>query len=95
MPLYEYKCTVCGSVSEFLQKVADSPPQSCPKCGGALRKLVSSPAIQFKGTGWYITDYARKGKAEEKPASGAKKESTKKEKKSAEEQKSTPPSPAH
>jgi putative FmdB family regulatory protein len=60
MPLYEYQCTKCRHVCEVLQKVKDKPLEACPKCGGAVVKLVSSPAIQFKGNGWYITDYAKK-----------------------------------
>ena len=60
MPLYEYKCTKCGSAVETIQKVSDSPMKICSQCGGPLNKLISSPAIQFKGTGWYVTDYARK-----------------------------------
>ncbi len=60
MPLYEYKCTKCGSVIEALQKASDPPLKNCSSCGGPLQKQVSSPAIQFKGNGWYITDYARK-----------------------------------
>jgi len=60
MPLYEYKCTKCGHEFEALQKAKDKPLEICPKCGGPLRKLISSPAIQFKGNGWYITDYAKK-----------------------------------
>ena len=60
MPLYEYKCTKCGTVVESIQKVSDAPLKVCSQCGGPLRKLVSSPAIQFKGSGFYITDYARK-----------------------------------
>ena len=60
MPLYEYKCQMCGHVFEVLVRGKDKPPTKCPKCGGALKKLISSPAIQFKGNGWYITDYAKK-----------------------------------
>ena len=71
MPLYEYKCTKCGTVVECIQKVSDAPLKACSQCGGPLRKLMSSPAIQFKGSGFYITDYARKDagakKAPEKP----------------------------
>ena len=62
MPLYEYQCDACAHRFEQIQKFSDPPPASCPRCGGAVRKLVSSPAIQFKGTGWYVTDYARQGK---------------------------------
>jgi putative FmdB family regulatory protein len=60
MPLYEYQCTKCGEVCEVLQKVKDKPLEKCPVCGGPVVKRVSSPAIQFKGSGWYITDYAKK-----------------------------------
>lgn len=61
MPLYEYQCDKCAHRFEVIQKFADPPVDVCPKCGGPVKKLLSSPAIQFKGTGWYITDYARKG----------------------------------
>ena len=62
MPLYEYQCEACGHRFEVIQKFSDSPLETCPKCNGAVRKLLSSPAIQFKGSGWYITDYGRGGK---------------------------------
>lgn len=61
MPLYEYQCDDCAHRFEVIQKFSDAPIEVCPKCGGAVKKLLSSPAIQFKGSGWYITDYARKG----------------------------------
>jgi putative FmdB family regulatory protein len=64
MPLYEYQCESCSARFERIQKFTDPPPDSCPKCGGPVRKLLSSPAIQFKGSGFYITDYGRKGEAE-------------------------------
>ena len=60
MPLYEYRCDACTTRFERIQKFSDPPVSTCPSCGGSVRKLLSSPAIQFKGTGWYITDYARK-----------------------------------
>ena len=60
MPLYEYQCAQCGRF-ELIQKFADPPLAVCPTCGQEVQKLLSSPAIQFKGSGWYITDYARKG----------------------------------
>ncbi len=60
MPLYEFQCETCQKVTERIQKYSDPPMEICPACGGPVKKLVSSPAIQFKGTGWYITDYARK-----------------------------------
>lgn len=58
MPLYEYACQKCGRF-ETLQKVSDGPLKSCPTCGAAVEKLLSAPAFQFKGSGWYVTDYAR------------------------------------
>jgi putative FmdB family regulatory protein len=60
MPLYEYECDANGHRFEVIQKYSDAPIDVCPKCGSAVHKLMSSPAIQFKGSGWYITDYARK-----------------------------------
>ncbi len=60
MPLYEYECDDCGHRFELIRKFSDQPLTDCPVCAGRVRKLVSSPAIQFKGTGWYVTDYARK-----------------------------------
>lgn len=62
MPLYEYECDACGRRFEKIQKFSDPPIDVCALCGkGPVHKLMSSPAIQFKGSGWYITDYARKG----------------------------------
>jgi putative FmdB family regulatory protein len=64
MPLYEYECDACRHRFEIIQKFSDGPPDACPKCGkGPLQRQFSSPAIQFKGTGWYVTDYAGKGKS--------------------------------
>ena len=60
MPLYEYECEHCAHRFERIQKFSDPPLEHCPECDGPVRKLLSSPAIQFKGSGWYITDYARK-----------------------------------
>ena len=60
MPLYEYECDDCGHRFELIRKFSDEPLSVCPACSGRVRKLVSSPAIQFKGTGWYVTDYARR-----------------------------------
>lgn len=74
MPIHEYKCTKCGKVTEALQKASDRPLEKCQKCGGPLRKLISSPAIQFKGTGWYITDYAKKNSPTPEPRPAAKPE---------------------
>ena len=60
MPLYEYECNDCEHRFERIQKFSDPLVSTCPVCAGEVRKLLSSPAIQFKGTGWYVTDYARK-----------------------------------
>jgi putative FmdB family regulatory protein len=58
MPIYEFECKKCKAHSEVFQKLNDKQPTKCPKCGGKLERLVSAPAIQFKGSGWYVTDYA-------------------------------------
>jgi len=63
MPLYEYECDDCGGRFERIQKFSDPLEEICPTCGGVVRKLLSSPAIQFKGTGWYVTDYAKQPNA--------------------------------
>lgn len=63
MPLYEYKCDTCGFTFEVIQKFSDPPVETCRECGGPVHKLLSAPAIQFKGSGWYVTDYAKKGGA--------------------------------
>ena len=61
MPMYEYQCEACGERFEAIRKFSDPPLDVCEKCGrGPLQRLVSSPAFQFKGSGWYITDYAKK-----------------------------------
>ena len=60
MPIYEYQCTQCGKRTELLQRMDDAPLATCPECGGEVRKLFSAPAVQFKGSGWYVTDYAGK-----------------------------------
>jgi putative FmdB family regulatory protein len=79
MPLYEYQCEACAHRFERIQKFSDLPIETCPTCGGAVRKLISSPAIQFKGSGWYITDYPKKSSGDgaksssdgEKPANSS------------------------
>ncbi|HET9371924.1 MAG TPA: zinc ribbon domain-containing protein [Vicinamibacterales bacterium] len=64
MPLYEYACEACGKRFERIQKFADPPVDVCPTCGkGPVTKLISAPGFQFKGSGWYVTDYARKSDA--------------------------------
>ena len=74
MPLYEYQCLKCAHRMEVIQRFSDDPLTECPQCGGELEKLISAPAFQFKGSGWYITDYARKGQTngDSKSDSGSK-----------------------
>ncbi len=67
MPLYEYSCPECGRF-ELIRKFSDAPVAVCPTCGKAVQKLFSAPAIQFKGTGWYVTDYSRKSSGGENPS---------------------------
>jgi putative FmdB family regulatory protein len=72
MPLYEYRCSKCGNVFEVIQKFADAPLTEHPECGGAVERLLSTSALQFKGSGWYVNDYAKKsssGKGEGKSES--------------------------
>ena len=71
MPIYEYRCQECGKTSELLQRMSDPPMAACPLCGGPVKKLISSPAVQFKGSGWYVTDYG--SKKNDPGASGASK----------------------
>ena len=71
MPLYEYHCPKCGRF-ELIQKFSDAPITTCPTCGRDVQKLLSAPAIQFKGSGWYVTDYARKPSGEGARSSGSK-----------------------
>jgi len=84
MPIYEYSCKKCGKTIEVIQKFSDPVLKKHEGCGGSLTKLISASAFQLKGTGWYVTDYARKGKggdesSKEKKESGAKTETTAKE----------------
>jgi putative FmdB family regulatory protein len=60
MPLYEYQCKKCGHRFEKIQKFSDKPVKKCPECGGPVEQTISAPAVQFKGSGWYVTDYAKK-----------------------------------
>jgi putative FmdB family regulatory protein len=59
MPLYEYECFVCQHRFERIRRVADASDMTCPECGGTVRRLLSAPALQFKGSGWYVTDYGK------------------------------------
>ena len=71
MPIYEYQCQKCGTF-ETTQKITEKPLSKCPTCKGKVRKLISNTSFQLKGTGWYITDYARKGKGDSKEGNGSK-----------------------
>ncbi len=83
MPIYEYECRRCGHRFELIQKFSDKPRKRCPECSGAVDRLISPPAIRFKGTGWYVTDYAdKKISKEAKEAKEAKAESGSGDKKS-------------
>ncbi len=77
MPLYEYKCKSCGALIEVLQKFSDDPLEIHEKCGGQLERLISPSALQFKGTGWYVTDYAR-GSGSSAPKNGGGRDSASK-----------------
>jgi putative FmdB family regulatory protein len=93
MPLYEYECKKCGHRFEKIQKFSDKMVKKCPECGGQVEQMISAPAVQFKGSGWYVTDYAKKpssagsssgdsskDKKDDKPKSdGASKESSSKD----------------
>jgi putative FmdB family regulatory protein len=87
LPLYEYQCDRDGRF-EVIRKFSDKPLKVCPKCGGPVQKLPSAPAIQFKGTGWYVTDYARKSGGEDAKGKEGK------ESKESKESKETAPSPS-
>ncbi len=82
MPVYEYECQKCKQVTEAMQKFSDSPLTECPHCDGRLRKMISRSAFHLKGSGWYVTDYARKGDSapagkKDKPAESSNKSTEK------------------
>ncbi|HEX6822513.1 MAG TPA: zinc ribbon domain-containing protein [Candidatus Sulfotelmatobacter sp.] len=97
MPLYEYQCKKCGHIFEKILKFSDKPVKKCPECGGAVEQMISAPAVQFKGSGWYVTDYAKKSQSSSSSSDGGKdskdskdsKESKKDEKKSDSSKEST------
>jgi putative FmdB family regulatory protein len=82
MPLYEYKCDTCGKVFEVMQRFSDAPLTKHEGCGGDVVRLLSAPALQFKGSGWYITDYARSGGKGKDSGSSSSKSEAKSESKS-------------
>jgi putative FmdB family regulatory protein len=70
MPIYEYQCQKCGTF-EATQRITEDPLSKCPTCKGKVKKLISNTSFQLKGTGWYVTDYARKGKDASKAENGS------------------------
>jgi len=91
MPIFEYACVKCGKVSEFILMTADPRPTKCPTCGGKLHKCLSAPAIQFKGSGWYVTDYAKRPSPETPGKQESQKSKDGKESKDTKESKETKP----
>ncbi len=85
MPIYEYECRKCKAHTEAFQKVTDKPLTKCPKCGGRLDKRISAPAIQFKGSGWYVTDYGKTTKDTKSESEAKSDKSDKGDKKSTKE----------
>ncbi len=79
MPLYEYECKKCGHRFEKIQLYSDKMVKKCPECGGQVEQMISAPAVQFKGSGWYVTDYAKKSSSP--GSSGSSGDSSSKEKK--------------
>ena len=93
MPLYEYACDKCGDKFEVMQKFSDEPLTTHEKCGGLVHRLISAPALQFKGSGWYITDYA-KGNSTTKGENGSAAKSETSESKTAAKSDTAAPAPA-
>ena len=77
MPLYEYQCKKCGHRFERIQRFSDPLVKKCPECGGKVEQVLSAPAVQFKGSGWYVTDYAKKSGGSSSSDSSAKSDSSK------------------
>ena len=84
MPLYEYQCKKCGHRFEKIQKFSDKPVKKCPECGGPVEQTISAPAVQFKGSGWYVTDYAKKSRTSSSDSAAQESKETKKEEKKSE-----------
>ncbi len=89
MPIYEYECSNCKRIHEVIQKFSEEPLKNCPICGGEVKKLISQSSFILKGSGWYVTDYARKNNSKNgsKDSKGNKSESTAKEVKEVTEKK--------
>ena len=77
MPLYEYECKKCGHRFERIQKFSDAMVKKCPDCGGKVEQMISAPAVQFKGSGWYVTDYAKRSGSSASSDSDGKSDSNK------------------
>jgi putative FmdB family regulatory protein len=92
MPLYEYLCKKCGNRFEKIQKFSDKMVKKCPECGGVVEQVISAPAVQFKGSGWYVTDYAKKSSGLPASSSDSGKESKKEDKGKSESSSSGGPS---
>ena len=93
MPLYEYECKKCHHRFERIQKFSDPHVKKCPDCGGPIEQVISAPAVQFKGSGWYVTDYAKKSSASSSSSNSSNGDSTsRKESKSKSEDSSKPES---
>jgi len=84
MPLYEYQCKKCGHRFEKIQKFSDKLVKKCPECGGPVEQTISAPAVQFKGSGWYVTDYAKKSTASSSDSGNKDSKEAKKEEKKSE-----------
>ena len=92
MPLYEYRCKKCHHTFERIQKFSDPHVKKCPDCGGPVEQVISAPAVQFKGSGWYVTDYAKKAAGSSASSNGEsadKKEDKKDQKKETKAESST------
>jgi len=89
MPNYEYLCKKCGHRFEQIRKFSDKQLRKCPECGGVIEQVISAPAVQFKGSGWYVTDYAKKGAASASSSSSSENESSAKEAKEKKDGKDT------
>jgi len=90
VPIYEYQCSECGEIFEAFQKISDTPLSQCRYCQGRVEKLISQSSFQLKGSGWYLTDYARKSQPSDSTAASGSKSTAKSDKKTADsESKST------
>jgi len=94
MPLYEYKCHSCGEKFEVIQKFSDTPLAVHDKCGGAVERLISPSALKFKGSGWYVTDYAGSGNGKSQPSKDGNKDGGKESNKDGKKDNSKESSPA-